>query len=65
MIVHEVIHKMKWKTGRCGVMTIKIDLHKAYENMNSDFITKTLKLPGFDQMWVELVKNLFLLSLCQ
>ena len=47
IIIQELIHSMSSKKGRDGVMAIKIDLEKAYNWLEWDFIRDTLKLFKF------------------
>ena len=47
IIVQELIHSMSSKKGRDGVMTIKINLEKAYDWLEWDFIKDTLNLFKF------------------
>ncbi|XP_024041891.1 uncharacterized protein LOC127901822 [Citrus sinensis] len=42
----EVVHTMQRKTGKRGLMVIKVDLEKAYDRLNWSFIFDTLKLTG-------------------
>ena len=42
VIAQEVIHSMCKKTGKKGFMAIKVDLEKAYDRLNWDFIYETL-----------------------
>ena len=47
IIVQELIHSMSTKKGRDGVMAIKINLEKAYNWLEWDFIRDTLNLFKF------------------
>lgn len=42
VIVQEIFHSMRKKTGAKGWMAIKIDLEKAYDCLNWRFIKETL-----------------------
>ena len=42
LIAQEVIHSMRSKKGRIGYMAIKLDLEKAYDKLNQQFIRETL-----------------------
>ena len=42
IIVQEIIHSMEKTKGRGGYMAIKIDLKKAYDNLEWSFIRDTL-----------------------
>ncbi|KAH9696901.1 reverse transcriptase domain-containing protein [Citrus sinensis] len=42
IIAQEVVHSMRRKLGRKGLMAINIDLEKAYDRLNWNFINETL-----------------------
>lgn len=42
----EVVHSMRRKTGKRGLMAIKVDLEKAYDRLNWSFIFETLQQTG-------------------
>ena len=42
IIVQEIIHTLSKKKGRVGYMVIKIDLEKAYDKLEWNFIKDTL-----------------------
>ena len=42
IIVQEIIHSMEKTKGREGYMALKIDLKKAYDNLEWSFIRDTL-----------------------
>ncbi|KAH9666802.1 putative ribonuclease H protein [Citrus sinensis] len=46
VVAQEVVHSMRRKTGRKGFMAIKVDLEKAYDWLNWDFIFDTLQQTG-------------------
>ena len=46
VVVQEVVHSMSRKTGKKGFMAIKVDLEKAYDRLNWDFIFVTLQQTG-------------------
>lgn len=41
--------------GRIGAMGVKLDLEKAYDYLNWDYILYVLLRFGFDNCWVELI----------
>ncbi|KAH9788525.1 reverse transcriptase domain-containing protein [Citrus sinensis] len=47
VVAQEVVHSMRRKTGKRGLMAIKVDLEKAYDRLNWSFIFETLQLAGF------------------
>ncbi|KAH9750393.1 putative ribonuclease H protein [Citrus sinensis] len=46
VIAQEVVHSMPKKTGKRGLMAIKVDLQKAYDRLNWSFIFETLQQTG-------------------
>ncbi|KAH9666643.1 putative ribonuclease H protein [Citrus sinensis] len=46
VIAQEVVHSMRKKTGKRGLMAIKVDLEKAYDRLNWSFIFETLQQTG-------------------
>ena len=43
VVAQEVVHSMHRKTGKKGFMAIKVDLEKAYDQLNWDFIFDTFQ----------------------
>lgn len=55
ILVQEVIHSMhKKRTGK-GIMMLKLDLEKAYDRLNWDFLRETLLAVGLPVLWVDLI----------
>ena len=48
VIVHEMLHSFKTRKVKYGLMAIKIDLQKAYDRVNWNFLQAVLKNFGFD-----------------
>ena len=57
IIVQELIHSMAKKKGRTRVMTIKLDLEKAYDCLEWNFICDTLKLFRFPSHLISLIMS--------
>lgn len=55
VIVQEVIHTMRNKTGKTGFMAIKIDFEKAYNRLKWDFIRETLAEIRFPQLLISVI----------
>ena len=56
VLVHEVLHSLK--SSRIPGMMIKLDIAKAYDKLNRDFMEKMLGAYGFSPGWVEWVMSL-------
>jgi len=57
IVMQEVLHSMRRKTGCKGWMTIKLDLEKAYERLRWDFIHETLLKMNLPGPLVEVIMN--------
>jgi hypothetical protein len=54
MVAYEIIHGMKCKRkGKVGEVALKIDISKAYDGVNWNFVQATMMLElGFHENWV-------------
>ncbi|PNX70899.1 ribonuclease H, partial [Trifolium pratense] len=49
----EIIHYMKSKTrGKKGAAALKLDISKAYDRINWDFLKDMMAKLGFSQKWI-------------
>uniref|UniRef100_A0A803QPC0 Reverse transcriptase n=1 Tax=Cannabis sativa TaxID=3483 RepID=A0A803QPC0_CANSA len=48
ILTQEIIHKIRHKQGKGGLMAVKLDMHKAYDKMEWAFLDKVLIANGFD-----------------
>lgn len=56
MVAYELLHSMHVKRkGRAGSMAIKLDMSKAYDRVEWDFLETMLLKLGFSHYWTELV----------
>ena len=53
MVAIEVIHFMKTKTrGNDGYVALKLDISKAYDRMDWDYLRHVMLKMGFDHKWI-------------
>lgn len=55
VLTQEVIHSLSRRKGEKGGMIIKHDLHKAYDNIDWEFLEETLRAFGFPQRVINLI----------
>ncbi|KAL8158478.1 hypothetical protein V2J09_000015 [Rumex salicifolius] len=53
IIAQEVVHTLNRKTGRRGAMILKLDLEKAYEKLNWNFVEASMRAVGLPANWVD------------
>lgn len=51
-MAHELLHTLKSKRGRGGLMAVKIDIEKAFHRMEWDFLLAIMLKLGFHPTWV-------------
>ncbi|KAM6588709.1 uncharacterized protein LOC115718119 [Cannabis sativa] len=49
ILTQEIIHKIRHKKGKGGLMALKLDMHKAYDKMEWKFLEKVLVANGFSE----------------
>jgi hypothetical protein len=54
LIAHEIFSDFQRKRGKIGAMAIKLDLGKAFDFLNWDYIKACLTKFGFDPHWTNL-----------
>lgn len=57
IVVQEVIHSMKRKSGPKGWMVLKVDLEKAYDRLRWDFILDTLIDAGIPNSLIDVIRK--------
>ncbi|XP_019167697.1 PREDICTED: uncharacterized protein LOC109163410 [Ipomoea nil] len=55
ILTQEIVHYMRLKKGKKGLMAIKLDLHKAYDSIDWEFLESTLVDFGFPQNLISLI----------
>jgi hypothetical protein len=56
LVAYECIHKIKNKRkGKYGLCAVKLDMHKAYDRVEWDFLKKMMGRLGFHSHWIDLV----------
>ncbi|XP_048490082.1 secreted RxLR effector protein 78-like [Beta vulgaris subsp. vulgaris] len=57
LLAHEVFHSFKNKKGLRGWIALKLDMKKAYDRLEWNFIFITLEKLGFCSRWIEWLKQ--------
>lgn len=55
ILTQEIVHTMNSKRGKKGYMVVKLELHKAYDSVDWDFLGMILGDFGFPKLLVDLV----------
>lgn len=56
ILAYEIFHALSHKKGTKGSFALKIDMSKAYDQMEWNLILLTLKMFGFSPRWVSWIK---------
>jgi hypothetical protein len=56
IMAHELLHTLKSKRGRGGLMAVKIDMEKAFDRMEWDFLLTIMLKLGFHPTWVNWIR---------
>ena len=58
LVAHGMMtHISKKKKGKCGEMTIKLDMSKAYDQVEWECLKRIMKKLGFHEKWIDTVKR--------
>lgn len=55
IVAQELVHSMKHKKGKKGLVAIKVDMEKAYDKMEWCFLEKVMRCFGFNDKWINWV----------
>jgi hypothetical protein len=56
ILAHELLHTIKSKKGRGGLMAVKIDMEKAFDRMEWGFLLSILIKLGFSSIWINWIR---------
>uniref|UniRef100_A0A803QPT4 Reverse transcriptase domain-containing protein n=1 Tax=Cannabis sativa TaxID=3483 RepID=A0A803QPT4_CANSA len=62
MIAREIVHSMSKKKGKRGFMMIKLDMEKAYDKMEWDFILSVLQCLGFPNIFIKWISSCIMVN---
>ncbi|XP_065859834.1 uncharacterized protein [Euphorbia lathyris] len=57
VIAQEMVHSMKMRKGKKGIVALKLDLEKAYDRLNWSFLLDSLKRAGIPENWRRLIED--------
>ena len=58
LVAFEILHHMKKRRkGKMGFMTMKLDMSKAYDRIEWDFLLKLMGRMGFQRRWINLIST--------
>jgi len=57
LIAHEIVNKFKIMKGKKGFVALKLDMEKAYDRLEWDFLLSCLKQLGFHDTWIQWIKE--------
>jgi hypothetical protein len=55
-MAQELMHALKSKRGRCGIMIVKIDMEQAFDRMEWSFLLSIMVRLGFHPIWVSWIR---------
>jgi hypothetical protein len=56
ILAHKLLHTIKSKKGRGGLMAVKIDMEKAFDRMEWSFLLAILHKLGFSDIWINWIR---------
>ncbi|KAA3483968.1 reverse transcriptase [Gossypium australe] len=56
LLAYELLHTFRQKrTGKKGYMAVRLDMSKAYDRVEWDFVMQVMRKMGFSANWIELI----------
>jgi hypothetical protein len=55
LLAYECVHAIKRKTGQTGLCAVKLDMQKAYDRVEWNYLEKIMLKLGFHRRWVQLI----------
>lgn len=55
IVAHEIVHSMKKSKKKVGNIGLKIDMSKAFDRVNWNFLIKTMRTFGYSEDWCNLI----------
>jgi hypothetical protein len=56
ILFHEMLHSLKNKRGRGGLMAVNIDMEKAFDKMEWGFLVLIMEKLGFHPIWINWIR---------
>jgi hypothetical protein len=56
ILSHEMLHSLKSKRGRGGLMAVNIDMEKAFDKMEWNFLLTIMEKLGFQPQWITWIR---------
>jgi len=57
LIAHEIVNKFKHMKGKKGYVALKLDMEKAYDRIEWDFLLSSLQQLGFHATWINWIRE--------
>ena len=55
LVAFESLHSMQRHTGKDSYMAIKLDMSKAYDRVEWDYLSSVMEKMGFNEHWIRLM----------